>query len=120
MAKYQVGQKLWLNSTHGHREHGHEAEIKTVGRKWITLDNNLCFAAQRELPAPTSSYGWQVFESKGHADRYLRLRTNWSNFGMHLRNHPLPADMTTEKIIAAAELLGIDYEIVKGEEASNG
>lgn len=117
MAKYQVGQKLWLEPTW--RKYGYEVTVKAVGRKWITLDNRMRFEASSSLPALEEGTNWTVFESQEHATRYLRLRTNWSNLVMHLRNRPMPADMTTEKIIAAAELLGIDYEIVKGKETKD-
>ena len=120
MAKYYVGQKLWLNPKHGRREHGREVEVKIVGRKWITLDDNRCFLATSGLPAMASSYDWQVFESEEHATRYRRIRNNWSALAQHFRHMPMPADMTTERIVAAAKLLGIDVEIVSGKDANDG
>lgn len=119
MAKYQVGQKLWLDPIYDKRAIGREATVKAVGRKWITLDCNRKFDAKCDLPLRVHDGDRRVFESQEHATRYRRVSTNWSNLVMHLRNHPLPTDMTTEKIIAAAELLGIDYEIVKGKETKD-
>ena len=115
MARYQVGQKLWLEPTWGSKR-GYEVTVKVVGRKWITLDNGMRFEALSSLPALENGTNWLVYESQDDFVRRRRVSQNWSNLVMHLRNRPMPADMTTEKIIAAAELLGIDYEIVKGKE----
>jgi hypothetical protein len=121
MAKYYVGQKLWRSPKHGRREHGREVTVKTVGRKWVTLDSNMRFDAGEDLPATIDEWcDWQVFESEDHATRYRRLRNNWSALAIHFRHMPMPADMTTERIVAAAKLLGIDVEIVSGKETTDG
>lgn len=121
MAKYRLWQKLWLHPVHGRREHGREVTVKVVGRKWITLDNNMRFDAGQDLPATIDEWSdWQVFESEGHAARYRRTRSNWAAFCAHLRNSAMPADMTTDKIVAAAKLLGIDVEIVSSKDNSDG
>lgn len=118
MAKYQVGQELWIAPTWG-CSYGYSATVKAVGRKWVTLDNRRRFDAKGSLPAWADDGRCLVYESQADCVRRHRLRNNWSNLVMHLRNRPMPIDMTTEKIIAAAELLGIDYEIVKGKETKD-
>ncbi len=120
MAKYYVGQKLWAAPRHGMSEHGREVAVKIVGSQWVTLDDNSRFLVKDCLPAKCANYSWQVFESEEHADRYRRTRNNWAAFCAHLRNSAMPADMTTDKIVAAAKLLGIDVEIVSSKEANDG
>ena len=121
MAKYQVGQKLWLEPVNDRRATGRKVTVQAVGRKWVTVDRDKQFEASSDLPTSFDWGGlrWRVFESQEHATRYRRASSNWSNLVAHLRYARMPADMTTEKIIAAAELLGIDYEIVKGKETKD-
>lgn len=121
MAKYHVGQKLWLDHRiYGLRSHGRSCTVKTVGRKWVTLDCNSRFDAKCDLPVRVQDSERRVFESQEHAERYCRVRDNWTSFVAHLRHMPMPADMTTEKIIAATELLGISYEVVAPKEKTDG
>lgn len=124
MAKYHVGQKLWVEHVSDRRYYAQcELTVGIVGRKWVTFKDGSRFNLAEPLPAKLErgyGAGFMVYESKEHADRHRRLRDNWSNLVIHLRHMPMPADMTTDKIIAAAELLGVKYEIVNRKEATDG
>ena len=106
----EVGQKLWWvsRSDHSHRKDGREVIVTKIGHKWATLENGHRIDLKTMIAngGNYSSPG-RCYLSHEDYDRLSRARDAWREFAQCLIR-PCPDDMTSERILEARKLLGLD------------
>lgn len=106
-----VGMEVFVVPTSSRREKPYTATIKSIGRKWITLDgyNGRFDISDWRIDGGNYSSPGTVYPSEQVYNAEQELNKAWGKlsdvFRHHYTRHP---DVTVEKIKQAAELLGVD------------
>lgn len=108
---FEVGQKVWINMTHGRRDPSlTEAIITKVGRKWVDLDqHHLGRFDCGTMQLDGGRYGspGKVYLSPEVFNQEVLTQRLWSELSRRIPSGSPPEGMTIDKIRQVAALLGI-------------
>jgi hypothetical protein len=109
-AQYQVGQSLYFAPTMRSHRSARDVTITVVGRKWITLSNNMRFElGKTEIDGEGYASPGAVFPSKEAFELHDSLLRKWRLLqkSVALVFEP-PAGVAKEDIVQAMRLLCLD------------
>ncbi len=108
---FQVGQTVWVRLFHPRLKTLHPYTITKIARKWVTLgDDTYRFDLKTmELDGKGYSSPGRVYLSEEQYDQEVALGAAWDTLRTRARdNMTAPTGVTTERILQALKLLGLD------------
>lgn len=113
MPNYTVGQTLWFRSKYGGK--GQNVTVKTVGRKYVTLDtaSNYRFEIGSGVVWSGEYDVGFVYESEQAYNEQQQLLSTWREFTKCFDGHRSwnpPKGMTIERIKQAEKILFGDFD----------